>query len=476
MKKIKWSFLCLIFLLTLGFFQSIGFAEENTSNETVITSVNANPMVETKEMLPGDIAQDIDLPETDASKTTLDVSSIFSPRLTAPTTDNDCYYANNIFYLAGYGMPNCTAYAWGRAYEILGSKPNLSHGNANQFWDYNLSSGAYPYGTTPKLGAVVCWNGSSCGHVAVVEKIEGNKVTVSESAWSGAYFKTFTYTIGSEDAVSVGGFQGYIYIGNFDNVTTSDTTPPTLSNAEITDVDNTGFTVSCQVSDDDSGISKVLFPTWTDANGQDDLIWHRASITGNTASYRVLYRDHGNELGLYTVHIYAYDVSGNVSCQALSVNAQKEIKCSYQTHVQDYGWQRWKMNGETSGTSGESKRLEAIEVQLDNQGYDLGIEYRTHIQNIGWQDWKHDGEISGTSGEGLRLEAIQVRLTGNDASRYDVYYRVHAQNIGWLDWAKNGGSSGTEGFGYRLEAIEIVIVPAGYPAPGSTFHTYEINQ
>ncbi|HAZ06707.1 MAG TPA: hypothetical protein DCY58_11770, partial [Acetobacterium sp.] len=60
------------------------------------------------------------------------------------------------------------------------SKPNLSNGNANEFWDYNLRSGAYPYGSTPKVGAILCWDGSSCGHVAVVEKIEGNKVTVSE--------------------------------------------------------------------------------------------------------------------------------------------------------------------------------------------------------------------------------------------------------------------------------------------------------
>ncbi|HAZ06708.1 MAG TPA: hypothetical protein DCY58_11780 [Acetobacterium sp.] len=119
------------------------------------------------------------------------------------------------------------------------------------------------------------------------------------------------------------------------------------------------------------------------------------------------------------------------------------------------------MNGQTSGTSGESKRLEAIEIQVDNKGYDLGIEYRTHIQNIGWQDWKHDGEISGTSNQGLRLEAIEVRLTGSDASRYDVYYRVQVENLGWLGWASNGAESGTAGYGYRLEGIEIVLVEKG---------------
>jgi surface antigen len=478
MKFYRGTFICLILILALGIYPSAALAEENSDSGTVITAIDVQPFVETREMLPGDVAPDPGWPDEAYQNDAITTTSVFSPRLTAPTADNDYYYAKNIFYLGGYGMPNCTAYAWGRAYEILGSKPNLSNGNANQFWGYNLNSGAYPYGTTPKVGAILCWDGNSYGHVAVVEKIEGNKVTVSESSWSGSYFYTTTFTAGSENSVSVGGFQGYIYIADFDTEPepSPDTTPPTISNAQITDVNDEGFTITCQVTDTDSGIASVLFPTWTDANGQDDIVWHRATINGNTASYRVLYSQHHNELGTYTVHAYAYDGAGNTSAAALNVSAQKSITCSYQTHVQDYGWQPWKSNGELSGTSGESKRLEAIEIRVDNKGYDLGIEYRTHIQNIGWQDWKHDGEISGTSKQGLRLEAIEVRLTGTDATRYDVYYRVHAENIGWLDWAKNGGSSGTEGFGYRLEAIEVMVVPAGSSAPGATMRAFQSNK
>jgi len=479
MKFYRRTFLCVILILVLGIFPSAAMAEENSDNHPVVTTIDVQPLVETREMLPGDVAPDPGLPDEAYLNESMATASVFSPRLTAPTSDNDCYFGKNIFYLAGYGMPNCTAYAWGRAYEILGSKPNLSNGNANQFWGYNLNSGAYPYGTTPKVGAILCWDGNYYGHVAVVEKIDGNKVTISESAWSGAYFYTTTFTAGSEDSVSVGGFQGYIYIGDFDAEPepepSQDTTPPIISNAEITDINDEGFTVTCQVSDADSGVASVLFPTWTDANGQDDIVWHRATISGNTASYRVLYSQHNNELGTYAVHVYAYDNAENAACTGLNVSAQKSITCSYQTHVQDYGWQLWKSNGELSGTAGESKRLEAIQIKLDNKGYDLGIEYRTHIQNIGWQDWKRDREISGTFNQGLRLEAIEVRLTGADAARYDVYYRVHAENIGWLDWAKNSGSSGTEGYGYRLEAIEVMVVPAGSSAPGSTMRAFQSN-
>jgi len=33
-------------------------------------------------------------------------------------------------------------------------------------------------------------------------------------------------------------------------------------------------------------------------------------------------------------------------------------------HVQDYGWQAWKRDGAMAGTSGESKRLEGIEIRV----------------------------------------------------------------------------------------------------------------
>ena len=147
-----------------------------------------------------------------------------------------------------------------------------------------------------------------------------------------------------------------------------------------------------------------------------------------------------------------------------------EAGVSYRTHVQDIGWQDYVANGTTSGTSGQSKRLEAINIQLD--GVSGGIEYRTHVQDIGWQDWVQDDALSGTSGQSKRLEAIQIRLTGEATSLYDVYYRVHAQNIGWMDWAKNGESAGTAGYSYRLEAIEIVLVKKGDPAPGPTANRF----
>lgn len=143
-----------------------------------------------------------------------------------------------------------------------------------------------------------------------------------------------------------------------------------------------------------------------------------------------------------------------------------KMSVSYKVHRQDYDWEEdWKKDGQTSGTEGQRKRLEAIRIKLPD-GVSGSIEYRTHIQDIGWEkNWSKDGAKSGTEGQCKRLEAIQIRLTGEVAENYDVYYSVHAENFGWLGWAKNGEEAGTAGYGYRLEAIRIQLVTKGDKAP-----------
>ncbi len=141
---------------------------------------------------------------------------------------------------------------------------------------------------------------------------------------------------------------------------------------------------------------------------------------------------------------------------------------SYMVHVQHSGDQEWRKDGAVAGTSGLSRRLEAIRLKLGS-GFPItgGISYRTHVQGIGWQDWQSDGALSGTSGQSRRLEAIRIKLTGTMASKYDVYYRVHAQNVGWMAWAKNGATAGTSNMSWRLEAIQVMLVPKGSSAPGN---------
>ena len=171
----------------------------------------------------------------------------------------------------------------------------------------------------------------------------------------------------------------------------------------------------------------------------------------------------------YPLVLYACDSSNNIisSVAALSYTYIKSgsVNCTvkYQTQVQTYGWQAMVEDGNVSGTVGKAKRLEAIKISVENDGYLSGdIEYRTHVQKEGWHNWVKNGALSGTVGKSLRLEAIQIRLTGILAENFSVYYRVQAEKIGWLGWARDGQSAGTAGFGLRLEAIQIKVVPKDY--------------
>ncbi len=163
------------------------------------------------------------------------------------------------------------------------------------------------------------------------------------------------------------------------------------------------------------------------------------------------------------------------SINVTNVNAAENPTISYSTHVQSYGWMDSVKDGKLSGTTGKSKRVEAVKIDLENAPYSGGITYKTHVQSYGWMDSVSNGKVSGTTGKSKRVEAIQINLTGEMAEHYDVYYRVHSQTYGWLGWAKNGQSAGTEGLSKRVEAMEIVLVKKGQSAPGSTEQPFVTN-
>lgn len=130
-------------------------------------------------------------------------------------------------------------------------------------------------------------------------------------------------------------------------------------------------------------------------------------------------------------------------------------------------------DGENSGVSDTTEGSVPVDNKEPVQEEEKdGIRYRVHGQTYGWQNWKSDGEIAGTTGQSKRIEAIQIELTGKYAKKYDIYYRVHSQTYGWLDWAKNGEKAGSLGYSKRMEALEIVLVEKDSTAPGETADHY----
>lgn len=126
----------------------------------------------------------------------------FTARLTRPEKNNK-YYASstyNPFVASGYGMfqinGNCTAYSWGRWYEILKKKPVGLPTNNAENWYHDVKN--FKKGNTPKLGAIICYrkgirgvSKDGAGHVAIVEKINSDgSILVSESGAHNFIFRT----------------------------------------------------------------------------------------------------------------------------------------------------------------------------------------------------------------------------------------------------------------------------------------------
>lgn len=119
---------------------------------------------------------------------------------------------------------------------------------------------------------------------------------------------------------------------------------------------------------------------------------------------------------------------------------------SYRGHVQNIGWQSWRNQPSAAGTTGQSLRLEAIELRG-------GIgQVSAHVQDRGWLAEVGGGQTAGTTGRGLRLEAIRVR---SDVPGWRIECQAHVQDIGWMPWVADGQTCGTTGRSLRLEAVQL---------------------
>lgn len=132
----------------------------------------------------------------------------------------------------------------------------------------------------------------------------------------------------------------------------------------------------------------------------------------------------------------------------------------YRAHSAMDGWKEFVRNGEVAGTTGEGKKLEAIEIELADIP-NLGISYSTHLADIGWTAPVVSNQVTGTVGEDRAIEAFQAQLYGDEAQNYDIIYRLHIQDYGWLNWAQNGEISGSTGGGKQAEALQMFLCKKG---------------
>lgn len=109
-------------------------------------------------------------------------------------------------------IPSLTAFAYGKngyaygycTYYVAGRRAIPGFWGDARNWYYNAQASGFSVGSTPVPGAIA-WTGAGYyGHVAYVESVSGNNVTVSEMNFNGGWNRVSTRT------VSAGSFR-YIY-------------------------------------------------------------------------------------------------------------------------------------------------------------------------------------------------------------------------------------------------------------------------
>lgn len=219
---------------------------------------------------------------------------------------------------------------------------------------------------------------------------------------------------------------------------------------------------------------------WTDwySNGQeayypyDDLKIEALKIKiEGLDDYNIVYRAHVQDIG-WQPWVKNGELAGtegkSLRVEAIEIKlvkkntsqqVNKAIDVEYSSHIQNVGWEKdfSKSNGQLSGTTGKSLRIEAIKMKLANAPSNAKIKYSAYVEGDGWQNDVFDGKIAGSTGKGLRLLGLKVQLV--NVENYSVLYRIHVQDIGWKPWVQDGIVTDAIEQVKRIEAIEIKIVP-----------------
>lgn len=150
----------------------------------------------------------------------------YQPRLNSNGMQQSKYWYSqlNPYFATGYGLPNCTCYAFGRFWEINNQYgydneiPRLPNANAEDWWNQTYN---YEKGDQPKLGSIICFrnpSGLGAGHVAIVEEIHNDgEIVTSNSAWQSTYFYLSTLRPEEDGKYHIQGSQypyvsqGFIY-------------------------------------------------------------------------------------------------------------------------------------------------------------------------------------------------------------------------------------------------------------------------
>lgn len=172
----------------------------------------------------------------------------------------------------------------------------------------------------------------------------------------------------------------------------------------------------------------------------------------------------GRQLEAIDVHILPKNSknysSGGGLYNPKSIAVPGLVSGTYSAHISYVGWKNGINLGETAGTTGQSRALEAI--RIDSLSYPLStanISCSVYVRGSGWTDPVPISSQCGTTGQSKPIEAVKLALEGGIADRYALTYQTHSSYVGWTGWVSGGSVSGTPNTGHEIEAIAIKVSP-----------------
>ena len=282
---------------------------------------------------------------------------------------------------------------------------------------------------------------------------------VDYDTFSSANYYTYTYSVDvnigdfnyeeGDYRVQLGAFANGQSVGKTqDYYVHIERKAPTITDVKVSDVTSSGYTVSCRVTDD-SDIIRVQFPTWTNANGQDDLLgdWttnHRVSGTrsGDIYSFRVNTTEHNNEIGNYTTHIYAFDRYNNMQCAgAPIVNVPKKTTTTNSNTTTN----TTSTNANKNNGTNSLKNVQSFVERM----YTVALGRKAEKQGL--NDWTNQLTSHQIDGAGIANgfinspEFIKRNLNNNDyvITLYKTFFDRSPDASGktyWLNQLSNGAS------------------------------------
>ena len=92
----------------------------------------------------------------------------------------------------------------------------------------------------------------------------------------------------------------------------------------------------------------------------------------------------------------------------INASAASIPRVVYCACLKNIGWQSWVWDGQTAGTTGESKPTEGFSIYVENTPNGSSIQYRTYSQGFGWLNWVSNGQLSNTALNGARVDAQAI--------------------------------------------------------------------